>query len=436
VRVLFVTWAWKTHLYNMVPLAWACHTAGHEVRVAAEPELIEAVTATGLTAVPVGSDATLKDKVARAQEEGVFPSAEEWEKVGPQVLELAHRPEEELTWEQLAWKYRMLLVPKARIKNDSMIEDLVAYCRSWGPDLVVWDHLTHAAPIAAAASGAAHARVLTTTDTEARQRADFLRRKEAQPPEEQDDAMAEWLGGWASRYGYAFSEELVSGQFTIDQLPASWRLPSELRYASLRYVPYNGPAVVPSWLAEPVTAPRVLMTLGMSSRDWTVLESLSVEQVQETLDAMADLDIELVVTLPREYSEKLQRVPGNTRVVEFVPLDAVIPSCAVVIHHGGAGGLNGSLLHGVPQLQVGSKVPDPHVKRDRLRAAHAGDLLEPEEVTGTAIREAVVRMLEDPAYREGAERLRREVLSQPSPNDLVPELERLAAEYRGRPAGR
>jgi glycosyltransferase (activator-dependent family) len=425
-----VTWAWKTHLYNMVPLAWALHTAGHEVRVAGEPELTDAITGAGLTAVTVGSAETLKEKVARAQEDGIFPSAEEWAEIGPKVLELANAPEEELTWEQLTWKYRMLLVPKARIKNDSMGDDLVAYCRFWRPDLVIWDSLTNIAAVAAMATGAAHARVLTTTDMENRLRVNYLRMMERQPAEDRTDPLADWLGEWAGRYGCEFSEELISGQFTIDQLPDSFRLESDLRYASLRYVPYNGPAVIPSWLAEPVPARRVLMTLGMSSRDWTVLESLSADQVQETLDAMADLDIELVVTLPRDYSEKLKRVPENTRVVEFVPLDAVIPSCSVVIHHGGVGGLNGSLLHGVPQLQIGSKVPDPHVKRERLRQACAGDLLEPDEISGFAIREHVVRMLEDPAYRAGAERLRQEVLAQPSPNELVPELERLTAACR------
>ncbi|WP_131743097.1 activator-dependent family glycosyltransferase [Actinomadura roseirufa] len=432
-RVLFASWAWRTHFFNMVPLAWALHTAGHEVRVAGEPELVDAITGAGLTAVPVGSAETLKEKVARAQEEGVFPSAEEWEEIGPKVLELAHLPEEKLTWEQLAWKYRVLLVPKARIKNDSMVGDLVALCRSWGPDLVVWDSLTHAAPVAAATSGAAHARVLTTTDVEVGLRRNFLRMRDLAPPRAREDPMAEWLGELAGRYGAEFSEELITGHFTIDQLPESFRQESDLLYASLRYVPYNDPSVVPRWLSEPVRAPRVLMTLGMSSRDWTALESLSAEQVQETLDAVADLDIELVVTLPAEFSEKLERVPANTRVVEFVPLDAVIPSCSAVIRHGGVGGLNGSLLHGVPQLQIGSKVPDPDVKRRCLRAARAGDLLEPDEVSGPAIREALVRLLEDPAYRAGAQRLRREVLAQPTPNELVPELERLAARFRTEP---
>jgi len=28
-------------------------------------------------------------------------------------------------------------------------------------------------------------------------------------------------------------------------------------------------------------------------------------------------------------------VPGNVRLVEFVPLNALLPTCSAVIHHGG-----------------------------------------------------------------------------------------------------
>ena len=55
-RVLLTTFAHNTHFYNLVPLAWALRTAGHEVRVASQPDLTEAITAAGLTAVPVGTD--------------------------------------------------------------------------------------------------------------------------------------------------------------------------------------------------------------------------------------------------------------------------------------------------------------------------------------------------------------------------------------------
>ena len=55
-RVLFTTWAWPSHLYALVQLAWACRSAGHEVLVASQPELLDEIIRTGLPGVAVGAD--------------------------------------------------------------------------------------------------------------------------------------------------------------------------------------------------------------------------------------------------------------------------------------------------------------------------------------------------------------------------------------------
>ncbi|MFD5704548.1 activator-dependent family glycosyltransferase, partial [Streptomyces lasiicapitis] len=55
-RILFTAYAVRTHFFSMVSLAHALDTAGHEVRVASQPELVPEITRAGLTAVPVGRD--------------------------------------------------------------------------------------------------------------------------------------------------------------------------------------------------------------------------------------------------------------------------------------------------------------------------------------------------------------------------------------------
>ena len=55
-RVLFTTWAWPSHYFPMVPLAWALRAAGHEVRMTSQPELLPAMLASGLPATAVGTD--------------------------------------------------------------------------------------------------------------------------------------------------------------------------------------------------------------------------------------------------------------------------------------------------------------------------------------------------------------------------------------------
>ncbi len=431
-RVLFVTFPWRSHLNLVVPLGWAMQAAGHEVRVASGPELTDVITESGLTAVAVGSHEPVFAKVDRAQSDMLSRIAAEHGSVDDLMVDMAENRAEVLTWDRLRWLYRFL-GESFKAMNDSMVEDLVRHCRRWQPDLVVWDTLSYAGSIAATSVGAAHARMPTAIDVESRMRRHYLRVRAQQPPEEREDPLADWLGGWAARYGAAFTEDMVTGQFTIDQMVESLRPPSGLPSVLFRYVPYNGPSVVPDWARGDPARRRVLATFGVSLEKDSSAFALQIEQVQGMLDALADLDIELVLTLPERLQEGLRRVPGNTRVVEFVPLHVVIPSCSAVIHHGGVNTFLDAIAHGLPQLIVGRVVTDLGERGPRLTQAGAGMWLpgdEPEELSGPRIRDQLVRLLDEPAFRAGAGRLRDEMVTQPTPAGAVAEIERLAGSVR------
>src|SRR5262245_47355088 len=55
-RVLFTTFAWPSHYFPMVPLAWALRAAGHDVRMTSQPELLPTMRDSGLLATAVGRD--------------------------------------------------------------------------------------------------------------------------------------------------------------------------------------------------------------------------------------------------------------------------------------------------------------------------------------------------------------------------------------------
>ncbi|MFE5123450.1 activator-dependent family glycosyltransferase [Streptomyces sp. NPDC056669] len=430
-RVLFVTFPWRTHFHGSVSLCWALQTAGHEVRVASGPELTDSITGAGLTAVPVGSDEPIMEKLNGLYSEEMQEALEGLGWRDELLFDFAENREEMLTWERLPW-LTAFVTEVLKVMNDSMVEDLVEYCRWWKPDLVVRDYLSYAGSVAAAAVGAAHARIPTTTDVDARFRRRFVRVRDEQPPEDRHDALADWLGGWAEKYGASFSEDMVTGHFTVEQMVSSMRLESAVPQVAIRYVPYNGPAVVPDWLRGDPQRRRVLATFGMSQALAVEHQALGLGQVQGMLDAVADLDIELVVTLPERLQKKLKRVPDNTRLVEFVPLHVIIPSCSVVIHHGGTPGFLDSIAHEVPQLMVGRVIPDIEERGPRLEQAGGGLWLPPRETNGPRIRELLVRLLDEPAFREGAGRLRKELLAQPTPGEAVRELEDLTDRYRSR----
>ncbi|MES4904970.1 MULTISPECIES: nucleotide disphospho-sugar-binding domain-containing protein [unclassified Streptomyces] len=275
-------------------------------------------------------------------------------------------------------------------------EDLVEYCRWWRPDLVIGESASQAGAVAAAAVGAPHARMRPVFGEEY-----------GDPP-----------------------EEPLTGRFTIDQTPGSLRPESGPRTVSVRYVPYDGPSVVPEWSRRDAELPRVLAAFGVSK--WNGGRPVSAEEAQEMLDATADLDIELVLTLPAGIRRTLQRVPAHARIVDFAPLHVLLPSCSAVVHRGGLPAFCGAPAYGVPQLMVGPGGPESRARGGRLAEVRAGLWIPPEAMSGPRFREDLVRLLDDPSFRSGAEGLRQEMLAQPSPNDVVPELEKRVAEYGSR----
>lgn len=123
----------------------------------------------------------------------------------------------------------------------------------------------------------------------------------------------------------------------------------------------------------------------------------------------------------------------NVRVVESVPLHALLPSCSVLIHHGGFGSYANALVHGVPQLTVTTPVADQIYRGAGLESQGAGLLLESASATAGQVRERTARILSDAAFQENSDRLREEALARPAPADVIPVLEKLVAERRTDP---
>jgi glycosyltransferase (activator-dependent family) len=414
----------------MVPLAWALRTAGHEVLVASQPELTDIISQAGLTAAPVGRDHTLWRTANRFLTKRVADvSPEIYKKVRAikqPPFDMAGEPAGNITWEYLRSGYDNIVPSWYKVVSEPMLDDLVTLVRFWKPDLVVWESATYAGPIAARVVGAAHARLPCFLDMFGVIRGHYLRLADDRPPAERVDALAEWLGAQMGRFGGQFSEDMTTGQFTIDQYPKSVRMEADLHYVPMRYVPYNGVAVVPRWLLERPRVPRVCLTLGTTSTER--YNGYAVD-IQEVLDSLAGLDIELVATLPGPERDRLARIPDNTRIVSYVPLHALMPTCSLVIHHGAFGGSNTTMLYGVPHLLLPERHDSPFLAR-AIAQQGAGLAIDHGEVTGVGLREHVVRLLREPSFRERAGTLRGEVLAMPTPNELVPELEKLTTRYR------
>jgi glycosyltransferase (activator-dependent family) len=422
-RILFTVLPQRSTFLYLVPLAWALRTAGHEVAVASSPSFADTITQAGLTAVPVGrpvADARLL--VARGVTEEIV---EKYRAGLPPPYDLVTDPAG-ATWETTLHESAGGL-ETLKFENFAMLGALIDFARYWQPDLVVWHPWTVGAPIAAKACGAAHARMLFSLDVFGVTRQRFLELMAEQPVEGRYDPYAEWFDGYARKYGFDVTEDMVTGQFTIDQFPASLQMRAGgLDYLGMRYVPYGGPAAVPKWLQVPPERTRVALTLGSTATE--VYNGYAVP-LAGILEAVAELDVELVATVAESEQSRLGPLPDNVRLVPYVPWHAIVPTCAAVIHHAGLATMATTAQHPVPQLALPYHYDQPLLGR-RLAEQGAGLVVEPSEITGESVRDGVRRLLSEPRFAERAAVLRDETEAMPVPNELVGLLEELTDQRR------
>ncbi|MEU8775822.1 activator-dependent family glycosyltransferase [Streptomyces sp. NPDC048606] len=427
-RVLFVSCLNKSQLYLLAPLAWSMQTAGHEVRVASHPDLAGDIAGLGLMPVPVGEPAGhLGQDLADAEPED-GPTVESAPAgAAPGTLRPTSR-QSEYGWDDpyaeyvsLATEFFPLLSP------ESTFDDLVAFSRRWRPDLVVWNTLSFAGPVAARACGAAHARFLWGVDTLGQ-----LHTAAAPELAHRHDPMRAWLEPILKRHGHEFDEEMVLGQWTIDPSPDWIHHPKGIHHVPVRPVAFNGPVQSPDWVYDPPERRRVCLTLGFSHRESHGIEASAAE----LLEAVADIDAEVVATFSGRQLDAGTTIPDNVRLVDFVPLTTLLPTCSAIVHHGGPGTFITAVEHGVPQLIVpgtywSEKWWAPVAHANGLQDEGAGlYVADSDQITAELLRAQLLRVLDDPSFAANAARLRTQRLGTPSPNEIVPLLERLTARHR------
>jgi len=418
-RILFTTISESSHILALTPMAWALSTAGHEVRVASAPAMIDTITSAGLTAVQVGKDHTMHELLAQLSQQGGGAIENE-------MTDWSEPFADRLTWAQVLMKYQVGVPMGLQPYNEPIVDDLVELACEWQPDLIIWDPLTYAGGVAARVAGVAHARLTWGADIYSTMRSAFLELRDQQPLSQQQDPLGDWLARLLSAHGADFSEEVVTGQFTIDQIPGSVQLPLAVDRVPVRYVPYNGRSVVPRWVAQRSGKRRVVVTSGSSFEAALGATFLPIAAV---LEGLADLDVEVIATLTATESAKLGTLPANVRAVDFVPMQALLPTCSAIVHHGGFGTWSTAALNAVPQLMLPIRHADLWVRGSRMEAVGAGLSMHAPSVTAESARAAVRRLLDEPTFAVGAGRLRAEMLATPSPNEAVAEIERLVGRH-------
>ncbi|GAA2448598.1 nucleotide disphospho-sugar-binding domain-containing protein [Streptomyces glaucus] len=393
-RVLVISTPVPTHFLPLVPLLWALRSAGHEVTVVGQPDVLGAVRTCGLTGVGVGESFDVNAMLLKGLPEEQRP------------LQARPRPAPELMggYGRLWWGHATALLDR--------YTDLA---EAYRPELILADPLEYCSLIIGARLGVPVVHHRWTVDAISGPARRFVR------PDFQE--LCERLG----------LTGLPDPDVLLDPCPPSLRIPDGEPGVPIRYVPYSGGAEVPAWVRA-ARGPgagrrRVAVSLG------NTLALHGERFARGLLHALAARPgTEILVTLPEPYRTAIGPLPDQVTAVDPLPLHLFLGTCDAMVHHGGAGTAMAATAFGLPQLAL-PQLADHFPLGDRLAATGAGlsfDTVAQQDdprVVGAALDD----LLSDPRYAESARRLAAEMAAMPSPAAVAADLEHLAlaaAEHR------
>ena len=366
-RILFTFTGGRGHFEPLAPIARAAVAAGHEVAFASGGmwEVVEAAGFEGFRVEPK------RKPPQRRPLQGVDDERER----------------------RLLRDVLFATAAKARLPS------VVELCGKWRPDVLVCDEVDLGSMVAAERLGLPYATVIENasgslvTPDDVEPALEVLRRENGAVP----------------------GEPLVLSPFPPSLRDPAFPLPAGA--VSLR--PQLPGGSVPDRLAS--LSGAVLFTLG------TVFNVEAGDLFTRVLAGLREVGRDVVVTVGDELDPaELGPQPGHVHVERYVPLGAVLPSCAAVVSHGGSGSLVATLAHGLPSLLLPMGADQPG-NAARCEALGVARVLEVTSLTADDVREAVTALLSDGAYRRAAQRLRDEIAGLPGPDHAVARLITLTA---------
>jgi MGT family glycosyltransferase len=123
--------------------------------------------------------------------------------------------------------------------------------------------------------------------------------------------------------------------------------------------------------------------------------------------------IDLIVTVGRSVDPAaFGPLPANVHVEQYVPHSLLFVSVDAVVCHGGFNTVMGALTLGRP-LVLAPLSADQPVHARRCAALGVGRVVDGQALDPAEIRAATRAVLEDPSYREAAQRIQREIAALP-----------------------
>jgi UDP:flavonoid glycosyltransferase YjiC (YdhE family) len=389
-RVLFACLPGTGHLAPLIPLATALRNAGHTVAFGAGSGFSPEVEGFGFESLTLGVE------------------GEEW---GEQAqLAWSSMPEQGHVDRIAAYGERVFGDVLAR----RVIEELPAVLRRWPADVIVHEDTVVGAAVAAEKAGIPHARFMVLASGPGHP---VYSRMEGTMA-----GLREYAGLRPDTADATLHRHLLLYPFPPSLLAPDGVMPATF-YAIRPSIPaLTGAEQIPDWVSDlrRKRQPVVYGTLGtIFNKNDDVFAALLA-----ALSATDDVQAVVTIGRDREVSE-FGAVPEHVRVVQYIPLAALMPHLDLVVSHGGSGTLTAALAYGLPQVVLPMNADQPE-NAQRITALGAGIVVDSNEPSADRISAAVRAALSDPAYRAGARRVQSEIAQLPDVEKAIPLLQRIA----------
>ena len=381
VRVLLTFAGGSGHAEPLVPIASAVQAAGHSVAFAGRRSAVTPLEVHGFTLFPDPANATSGPATTTP------------------LLEIDMEREFAVLRDAYADRFARVAATRLLQLNEE-----------WQPDVVACDEVDFGSMIAAERLGLPHATVLVTAT------GSFVR----------PEVVAKPLDALRAKHGLPADPGLamLARDLVLSPFPPSFRdpacpLPPNTLSIRSGTVDSAAAADAPPWVPPRPDRPNVYFTLG------TVFNEESGDLFTRVLAGLRELPINVVVTIGRGLdAEVVGRQPENVQVERYIPQSALLPSCDLMINHGGSGSVIGALAHGVPMVVLPLGADQP-LNAARCEELNVGIVLDAVTATSESVTEAATTVLREPNYRVAAQRIRDEIAALPGAEAAVPLLEGL-----------
>lgn len=387
-RVLVVAPLAATHMTAMVPLCWALRAGGHELLVACAPDMAPVVRGAGLCVAVVGADEPVHAQINARTSPDFFPATPFGDRTSQ--------------WGRFVWE---TAAEPQTAYADRRFDAYLRLARQWRPDVVLYDHIALIGRLLGAVLGVASISHRWGLDPTAGPFEDKVRRD---------------LAPLCRKYD---RESLPRPDLVLDPCPPCLQVEDAEPGLRMRYVPFNGTGVRPSWAGERPPRPRVCVCLG-----GTVLDVVSARPLHAIAEAFgAANELEIVVAVTPANRRAVGALPERFQVVESLPLQLFLDTCDLVVCAGGAGTGLTACAFGVPQVVLPQWFDQFDYGR-RLADAGAGvtlPTLDEQSDTG-GLRDTAEKIIGDGSYRTAARDIARQIEAAPAPATIVAKLVELA----------